>query len=120
MKSSSSSPPPTASPAPRDGTSDVLADLCAHGDEFVAAAGGKGGRGNRTFASGGNRSPRRVEMGTAGGVAKCVGLGRGGDVRVVCDAVCMYELELRLIADVGLVSIAAQHAAACARCNAMR
>jgi len=47
-------------------------------------------------------------------------LGRGGDVRVVCDALCMYELELRLIADVGLVSIAAQYAAACARCNAMR
>jgi GTP-binding protein len=47
-----------------------LADLCAHGDEFIAAAGGRGGRGNRNFASGGNRSPRRVELGTPGTIAK--------------------------------------------------
>ncbi len=51
---------------------DILADLCAHGDEFVAATGGGGGRGNRTFASGGNRSPRKVEPGAAGGIAKSV------------------------------------------------
>jgi hypothetical protein len=51
---------------------DILADLCAHGDEFVAATGGGGGRGNRTFASGGNRSPRKVETGAAGGIAKSV------------------------------------------------
>jgi GTPase involved in cell partitioning and DNA repair len=51
-------------------SSDLLADLCAHGDEFIAAAGGRGGRGNRNFASGGNRSPRRVELGTPGTIAK--------------------------------------------------
>ena len=81
----------------------ILADLCAHGQEFVAAAGGGGGRGNRTFASGGNRSPRKTEPGSAGGTAKCV---KVVERMVVFHAFCMYELELRLIADVGLVRCA--------------
>ena len=84
MKSSSAVLPSLAVPLPRDDVSrDLLADLCTHGDEFIAAAGGKGGRGNRTFASGGNRSPRKVEMGTAGAVAKCVGQCRAGGCAVV-------------------------------------
>jgi GTPase involved in cell partitioning and DNA repair len=101
IKSNSSNP--AAAVISADSSNRVLADLCSHGDEFVAAAGGQGGRGNRTFASGGNRSPRKAEPGTAGGIAKCV-------VAATCclgviDALCMYELELRLIADVGLVRL---------------
>ena len=106
MKSGSSNN--NAPPAARVDTSasshDILADLCAHGDEFIAAAGGHGGRGNRTFASGGNRSPRKVEPGTAGGLAKCVS-NEDIQLSLVFHALCMYELELRLIADVGLVRL---------------
>ena len=121
MKSGSSNN--NAPPAARVDTSasshDILADLCAHGDEFIAAAGGHGGRGNRTFASGGNRSPRKVEPGTAGGLAKCVS---DEDIQLplVFHALCMYELELRLIADVGLVRLDCRPCALQPTANAWR
>jgi GTP-binding protein len=62
----------------------ILADLAAPGHEFVAARGGRGGRGNAAFASATRRAPSIAEKGEP-----------GEDVRL--------RLELRLLADVGLV-----------------
>jgi GTP-binding protein len=61
-----------------------LFDFTAPGQQFFAARGGKGGRGNARFASSTNRAPRRTEP------------GRPGEER-------RLRLELKLLADVGLV-----------------
>src|SRR4029077_19095682 len=63
---------------------DVLCDLSAEGDRFVAAAGGKGGRGNIHFKTPWNQAPRTTEPGTPGDERK-------------------LRLELKLLADVGLL-----------------
>lgn len=67
-------------------TGELLTDLKEHGEQFVLAEGGRGGRGNRTFKSSTNRAPRMSTPGVAGQIV---------DVR----------LELRLIADVGLLGL---------------
>jgi len=64
----------------------VLKDLKKAGEIIVIAAGGKGGRGNRHFATATNRAPREFERGTLGGERDVV-------------------LELKLIADVGLLGM---------------
>jgi GTPase len=65
-------------------TRQVRADLVDHGQRFVAARGGRGGRGNASFASRHRRVPRFAERGERA---------RERSLR----------LELKLIADVGLV-----------------
>ncbi len=62
----------------------VLKDLTRHGDSVIVARGGKGGRGNKHFATPTNRTPREFEF------------GEPGQERTVV-------LELKLIADVGLI-----------------
>lgn len=66
----------------RDG--DVIADLVHHGDRWLAAAGGQGGKGNTRFVSNKRRAPGFAEQGEV------------GEERWVW-------LELKLMADVALV-----------------
>jgi len=65
-------------------TGEVLGDLVEPGQVLVAARGGRGGRGNARFATSTNRTPRRAEPGRPGEELE-------------------LELELKLMADVGLV-----------------
>lgn len=62
----------------------VIADLVQVGQEKIIAKGGLGGRGNSTFTSSTRQAPRFAELGTPGQKRR-------------------VRLELRLIADVGLV-----------------
>jgi GTP-binding protein len=64
----------------------LLKDLARHGDRIVLCKGGKGGKGNRRFATATNQTPRHAED------------GHPGDERRV-------KLELRMIADVGIIGV---------------
>ena len=69
-----------------DGGSEILADLAQPGDRWVAAKGGAGGRGNARFASSTRQVPRIADDGEEGEEKE-------------------YILELKLMADVGLVGL---------------
>lgn len=65
-------------------TGEIVADLTQAGDRAVMAKGGRGGRGNAHFANARNKAPDMAERGEPGQVRTLI-------------------LELRLLADVGLV-----------------
>lgn len=67
-----------------DITGEMIHDFVRPNDQIVIARGGRGGRGNQHFATSTHQAPREHE------------LGRAGEER-------SYRLELRLLADAGLV-----------------
>ncbi len=68
------------------GTGELMVDLTEIGQQFVVAKGGRGGRGNQHFATASNQVPKMGER------------GEPGDER-------QLRLELKLIADVGIVGL---------------
>jgi GTP-binding protein len=73
-----------AGTAPSGEGEELVADLTTHGQQFVLCKAGRGGLGNRNFATARRQTPRFAQPGEPG---------EEGD----------YRLELRLIAEVGLV-----------------
>lgn len=67
-----------------DESREILAEILADEQEWTAARGGQGGRGNACFATSTDRAPQHAEPGTS------------GDER-------WLRLELKLLADVGLI-----------------
>jgi GTP-binding protein len=74
--------PPGKPPSPEG--RELVADLTEHGQQFILCKGGRGGLGNRNFATSRRQTPRFAQPGEPGDE---------GD----------YQLELRMIAEVGLV-----------------
>jgi len=67
-------------------TGELFADIVSDKQEYIAAKGGRGGRGNARFVTSTNRAPRDWEV------------GKPGEEKYL-------ELELKLIADIGLVGL---------------
>ena len=63
---------------------ELVADLITHGQQFVLCKGGRGGLGNRNFATAARQTPRFAQPGESGGEGN-------------------FLFELRIIAEVGLV-----------------
>jgi len=64
----------------------VLKDMSTPGESIIIARGGRGGRGNKYYATATNQVPRQAEQ------------GKPGEARWLC-------LELKLLADVGLIGM---------------
>ena len=79
----SAEPADNAADVPRP-SGELVADLTQHGQQFVLCKGGRGGLGNRNFATARRQTPRFAQPGEPGDE---------GD----------FRLELRLMAEVGLV-----------------
>jgi len=75
--------PPVHGP-PGEETAELIADLTEDGQEFVLCRGGKGGLGNKNFATATRQAPRFAQPGEPGEEGE-------------------FRLELRIIAEVGLV-----------------
>lgn len=71
-------------PALKETKGEFITDLTEHGQRFVLCKGGRGGLGNRNFATSVRQAPRFAQPGEPGGEGE-------------------YLFELRIIADVGLV-----------------
>ena len=63
---------------------ELVADLTEHGQQFVLCKGGRGGLGNRNFATAARQTPRFAQPGEPGGEGE-------------------FLFELRIMAEVGLV-----------------
>ena len=74
----------TPGKAPSEEGRELVADLTEDGQQFILSKGGRGGLGNRNFATARRQTPRFAQPGEPGGEGE-------------------YFLELRIIADVGLV-----------------
>ncbi len=79
-------PVPTGTVIRDHDTKAFIGEVLADGEEIIIAKGGRGGRGNSSFATSTHQSPREWEP------------GREGQERTL-------ELELKLIADIGLVGM---------------
>ena len=77
-------PPEKPGTAPSDEGEELMADLTTDGQQFLLRKGGRGGLGNRNFATARRQTPRFAQPGEPG---------EEGD----------FRLELRMIAEVGLV-----------------
>ena len=78
-------------------TNKVITDLVENGQEFVVAHGGRGGRGNIRFATPRNPAPEIAEN------------GEPGEEREL-------QLELKILADVGLVGFPSVGKSAITKC----
>jgi GTP-binding protein len=76
--------PEDAPPLVSGNKGELLSDLTEHGRQFVLCKGGRGGLGNRNFATAARQAPRFAQPGEPGGEGA-------------------FLLELRILAEVGLV-----------------
>ncbi len=75
---------PDEAAAMDSGKGELVADLTQHGQQFLLCKGGRGGLGNRNFATARHQTPRFAQPGEPGAEGE-------------------YMLELRIVAEVGLV-----------------
>ena len=67
-------------------TDEIIYDFVNPDDEYIVAKGGRGGQGNKRFATSTNRAPRFAQTGEPG-------------------QTCKLKLELKLLADVGIIGL---------------
>ncbi len=76
--------PDTTKPEEAEIQGELVADLTTHGQQFILCQGGRGGLGNRNFATARHQTPRFAQPGEPGTEGE-------------------YRLELRIMAEIGLV-----------------